>query len=812
MIDLFATPEAANRALWTVPLAGEDDAPTRRIVHSRDLHVPLPIAPRRVGLRLGSGYFKCGSVREVDWITAFRLRAWQGDAWRVVREEQDLPRPRDETTPLWFDLPAIETTAVSLEARRCGIDEWWPSWNILADGCLLEGSAPSGSPEPLPAAQASPWRLDGCDLDGLPSGVTAARVGPEIRYRTRFLEVGFRLRRAAFSYLALDDEGLGRTHRNLLRVESVLSAGQHDATRDYFAQGICLHLVGHRPTVGFLPGTVAGATRVAGNVVSYDVQLGEGGLRYRLQWEVWEDRLVLRAERQAERPLRARASSAWRLAFDSRVAPTTALGRIMREGETGLMALPVLVHAPGHGTLRVSLSDGAARWRSDSIRPLTTTTGELKIGEEPRPEGDYVLPAGRHSATIELAVVRDSPVAVESTAPAAVERALRRSTLTALTYRPDTATMTNNGNSMHAPICMDLWGDVTTRLGAIVPDLPAVGLLRDSIERWLDGGPGYASGRTSRGPYLYEDEYLMTGTASLLGLALYLRAAGDAGWLARYRPAIEREIGRMRARDLDGDGLIESPWRLGVTGSHEWSTCWYDVISFGWKDAFSNALLYDALRILSEIVPRLGQPTLAAGLADWGDRLYRSYSPTFYNVATGWLAGWRCKEDKLHDYGFLFVNGAAIRAGLIDDQWARTVMERLWAELERTEFRDYRLGLPGNLWPIPDADMAAPQHGLPMGSYQNGGATLSQARHFVRALYRVGMRAEADRLLEGMCESLGDGTAFGGCGSGVDWRSWDGAPSGYEGLLCDQFGVIALALERYAPRVATSDGQRRVGD
>jgi hypothetical protein len=32
----------------------------------------------------------------------------------------------------------------------------------------------------------------------------------------------------------------------------------------------------------------------------------------------------------------------------------------------------------------------------------------------------------------------------------------------------------------------------------------------------------------------------------------------------------------------------------------------------------------------------------------------------------------------------------------------------------------------------------------------------------------------------------------------VDWRLWDGTPSGYQGLLCDQFGMIAVALERYA--------------
>jgi len=46
-------------------------------------------------------------------------------------------------------------------------------------------------------------------------------------------------------------------------------------------------------------------------------------------------------------------------------------------------------------------------------------------------------------------------------------------------------------------------------------------------------------------------------------------------------------------------------------------------------------------------------------------------------------------------------------------------------------------------------------------------------------------------------ERLADGSAFGGCSSGVDWRMWDGTRCGYEGLLTDQFGVLVPALARW---------------
>ena len=65
------------------------------------------------------------------------------------------------------------------------------------------------------------------------------------------------------------------------------------------------------------------------------------------------------------------------------------------------------------------------------------------------------------------------------------------------------------------------------------------------------------------------------------------------------------------------------------------------------------------------------------------------------------------------------------------------------------------------------------------------------------ALYLVGMNEEADRLLERLCSSLADGLVYGASKSGLDARYWDGWPCGYEGLLTDQFGILASAFKRY---------------
>jgi hypothetical protein len=282
-----------------------------------------------------------------------------------------------------------------------------------------------------------------------------------------------------------------------------------------------------------------------------------------------------------------------------------------------------------------------------------------------------------------------------------------------------------------------------------------------------------------------------------LGLAEYLQHSGTAEWAKGNRNQILRKLRQMKSRDLDGDGLIESKYRTGVSGTGQWSTVWCDVVSFGWKDSWTNALLYPALRILATVLPRVGQADLAQGLAEWAEVLRKSYYRTFFNPATGWLAGWRCAEDRLHDYAFLAVNGAAVCAGLLDEIDARTIMGKLWQETRRVQMPNPRFGLPISLWPIPDEDLADIMQGYPHGFYGNGACTHSQSRHFVDALYRVGMRKEADFLLDHLCSSLADGLVYGACKSGVDARFWDGWPCGYEGLLTDQFGILASAFRRY---------------
>lgn len=795
LMDRFNSTPALCRAVWTARLSGEEEAPETRIIHSRWLQLKSPVRLERIGVRLGEGYFKCGSAHERDWIAAFRALVPREDgSWREILRVEAAARPADNEPLRYYALDNIVSRELIVEVRRSGVDGWWPSWNAAMTSLVVEADISQEEAEPQPQNKLA---LLHCNLADLPPGIRADAGSTEVRYRSGSLEVGFSLHKTGFTYFTLHEGQGGASGRSLLQAP-VLGL-VNPQTRTYLAQGIHLHAVGCVPSAGFQRNESNGTVRVDGNKVTYEVEFPGLGQSYRICWTVEETRLLLTAERQGGSATRAWSSSVWSMALDSRAIATTAIGSITGQGETGTLQLPTLFHAPGFGTLRVSALEGEGAWRFDSNRPAYTNVHEIKLGEVPQPEGDYLLLPGTHRMQLELKLYQADLTPVRANTPDVVVQAVNRFLITGITYRADTDTFSNNGNSMHSPLCMDYWSALTRTVDRLKPEWNTPELLRGTIERWLTDAPGYGSGRSCHHNRYYEDEYLMSGTASLLAVAEYLQTYADATWAVKFRKAIGDKLLQMKRRDLDGDGLIESDIRRGISGQHQWSTNWWDVISFGWKDALVNAVLYSALLRLEDALSRLRMADLAEGLADWAGRLKTSYFRSFFNDDTGWFAGWRCKENKLHDYAFLYVNGAAVMSGLLDDQpqLSRSIVEKLYAQLQRSGFREYRFGLPGNLWNIPDADLAGMMHNLPFGWYENGGATLSQTRHFVRAMYKVGLHAEADDMLVGFCTGLLDGTAFGGCGSGVDWRMWDGSPCGYEGLLCDQLGVLIPCVERY---------------
>lgn len=795
-----------GRATWA---SRPDGGPDPRIVHARAVQgVSGPLRIRRLGVRRGVGYHKCASAHEFDAPRAVRLLAHQGGvlaeagAWRVER----IPDPGET---VWFDVP-LETETVMAVIDEAHIDHEWPSWNLARTGLVLDGEA-------LVPWQRPPFALLHTDTSGYraepATGVSATLAHEQVRFRTRFLEVGFRLRSATLAYLALDVDGGGRTGRDLLQRSRSMDivrtglypAGVYPVLRDpqahHLAQGPRLTLLDGSEPAGFLGYAVEGTSTLLPDGIRYDLALPAAGVRYRLTWTVEEAALRLDVRRWVERPFVAWHSAAWHIATDTTVAATTVLGELLPAGETGHVALPATWHVPGHGSFVIS-GTGNVVLRSDSVRPLDTNTLEIRLAEERRADGTVAIAAGEAAGAVRFEVRTPRLGPVRRDAPQVVARALDRHLVTALTFRADTGTFSNNGASMHCAGSLQGLGDVVATLTSASADRSAaddgidpVAMLEASIARWLTGAPGYGSGHTSRGDFRIEDEYLMLGADALYGLGRLLSVT-SAAWFEAQEPRIIEAIALMRARDLDDDGLVESRLRQGVSGEHQWSTTWADVVSFGWKDGWTNAILHGALRALATGLRRFGREPFATELDVWADRLRASYQATFLVEGVDWPIGWRSPDGTAHDHCHTLLVGDAVANGLLRPDQAERAMRAVWREMQVVGYTDLANGIPVNLHPVPEEDLGGVVFGLPIGGYLQGGAVHHRTGGFIRALRLVGMTTEADQVLEALASTVADDWAFGGVGSGRDWRLWDGTPSGYEGLLAEGFAFLVAALDR----------------
>ena len=383
--------------------------------------------------------------------------------------------------------------------------------------------------------------------------------------------------------------------------------------------------------------------------------------------------------------------------------------------------------------------------------------------------------------------------------PEVVKEVFHKFLYTSLTFRADTNTYSNNGNSMDAPICADHWADLTHMNPKSDAGIDPLYFMRSTLEKSLLGAPGYASGlNPSTGKY-FEDEYIMSGTAIFTAIARFLQTSNDKEWFMEYKDRIYDMINKMKERDVDDDGIVESIIRKGNTGSHHWSTNWYDVISYGYKDAFSNAILYEGLSIFEEVFETFGETQKFDEVSKWRLKFKDSFNAQFM-TDNGWFAGWVSVDGVLHDYGFLALNGLAVYAGIIEGEAAKKSMKNLWNALMEKSFDGFDMGLPGNIYPIDYDDLAKIQQNFPFGGYEDGGVTLSQAKHFINGLSKVGMKEERDLLLTNICEGLMSGNIIGSVSSGIDWKTWDGIASGYEGFLTEQLGIFYPLIKRFGKK------------
>lgn len=493
--------------------------------------------------------------------------------------------------------------------------------------------------------------------------------------------------------------------------------------------------------------------------------------------------------------------------FDLSQVHSTVLGLFRSDS---LLATPALLNFPCQGAMRLTSTVPDLGLTYTSNRPQQTAMLALPGATPEHPRIVYTLEVT--AIHPELPGVGDDPRF----------DAFRRNWLDALQLNPSLQALANNTASDSCAFCYYEFADIAALTPPLVEGLTALDVVRQTLDRMLAGGFAYGLPWVPDHPASTSDTY----PSMLIAAADCVRAGKSDAWLRANYAGVKGWAESMLGTDATGNGLVKyivsgnsGTWPNGDPKFRP--SNWWDTIGFGYEDAYANALAYRALGDMTMMADRVGKHDDASRYRAAANKMRDVYYKTFYNPVTGVLAGWRSADGQLHDYYFLFVNSIAIHYGLVPKAQANDIMDKLLAKMKEVGYDKFTMGLPGNLVSVALKDCvdkrgggiygcgALPDNSDGFQNYENGGATGSFAFFTLAALYDLGRKAEADKILFSMLEGYGK-CGFSGRGAqgrSNDWRRWDGTPMGYEGYLCDNYYAL-LAVPLRESKIDWHDGFR----
>ena len=486
------------------------------------------------------------------------------------------------------------------------------------------------------------------------------------------------------------------------------------------------------------------------------------------------------------------------LSFAQRLNHCTVLGAMPGQQQ---VQFPCVLHFPGMGTFRVHCNQPGVTMGYDAYR----FHGPNEKGE---PYIRLSLPgasAGEPRITYQF-----ESVAIFPDLPGIRQDArfdgFRKNFINIFQLNPRIQTLANNSASDACAFTMYLYAEMARKTPPLTPQLTAMELVRASLEQYLGGMKAY--GQVGyKGGYGWQSEYDSSDSAPslIMSACYYIIDTKNLAWAGKHYEAIKAWAITMIDTDRNKDGLIEYGYSGNAgswTGTFKRPANWWDTIGFGHDDAYSNILAHRAITLLATVAAQLNNKKDSAFFTAFASKLKAAFYPAFYNEATGVLAGWRSKDGQLHDYYFLFVNSMAITYDLVDASTGRKLMQALLQKMKEVNYNRFDLGLPGNLIPVTDADYT--HHDARWGYqhfqvYENGGATGCYAYFTIHALFKLGMRQEAEAILFPMMESYTHNGFQGQCADSQmtrDWKTWNGECWGYEGFLVDNYLPFLAVFDR----------------
>ena len=569
-------------------------------------------------------------------------------------------------------------------------------------------------------------------------------------YQSDYLKVRLLKSKPAFSFFSTDSLGKGEF------ADSPLLGGKNDATK------------------------------------SYSCRTGRARISWTLDdFPVWACKLKPKVMQFRSRWNKGGKVDSFPLTFSQKSNHCTVLGLMSGDKK---VQFPCLLHFPGMGTFRISCSD-----------PGVGLDYDAELTKEPYVK--IALP-GADPAHTDIRYMFEAVAiypAIDQIADDARFDGFKRNYINIFQLNPRRKILANNSTSDACAFTLFLYAEMARKTPALTAGFTAMDLVRNTLDAYLSGTLGYGMVGKPNWQSIYNSSDSFPSL--VMAAAYYILETDDWKWAADNYDGIAKWAREMIATDTNNDGIIE----YGYSGnSGSWTdeafrrpANWWDTIGFGHDDAYSNALAYRSCVLLAKVANQLHKKSDASYFSDFAAKLKGNYYDRFFNIETGVLGGWRSADGVLHDYYFTFVNAIAICYDLVGAEQGKNMMRKLLDKMQAVGYTDFRLGLPGNLVPIADADYA---HHIDRWGYQhfqvyeNGGATGCYVYYTIHALFKLGMRTEAEQLLFSMLEAYKEGGFSGSCANSTmtkDWKTWDGACWGYEGFLVDNYLALLNVLDYF---------------
>lgn len=628
-------------------------------------------------------------------------------------------------------------------------------------------------------------RLTGCSPSA-PKGMRVQNRPDMLLFAGKKLSVGFSLKRPVLTHLGFDELGLGMACQNRLLFSHLSRSWKN---------GVSISLSGpllRTLRLDYGEQLWTGEVCVKGNRVIYrDLHCVEG-LVIDAVFIVEPDGLIVELTQKCTKTLPYIEAEVWRLAWNIQAGITGCFGKpTCRPGRNGDVELPAMWATDAVGCLSCKAIGGdveMTRLQVESYRVDDCVTGGIVLGERMNPEQCQIIPRGKITCTLDMRVTNILPDRAKfgsSKTPAGI----RRSWATIFAgYRPETRmysihSVSTDGGGM--PWQMELVS-VTKRH----PDGPdPLELARIMLERHIMDGPTYG---------YHRNLYLQTDPCIISAVGRVYQVCPDSAWLKKIESGLVETVQRMLGNMGDVGFLLSN--LSGNSGSYRWSSHEVDIWGSGHIDALVNAWAYRAYKNAIVLMRELGRDDFSNECRKAAANIKANFGRTLINPRTGWVAGWKSRDGKLHDYGFLHINGPAIAFGLLDSKDARIALGNLEKLRREVGLDNACMGLPFNLIPFDRLDHMMPKTRtkiLPTFEiYTDGALNGWTPIYYVRALSTYGFKEEARKIAEELNEGYALGMFCGGNGTGVEWKTWSGCPTGYEGTSTHCYtSIYSVAIE-----------------